>query len=157
MKVVWKTGYAPKVDPVVAYNTIQELHEQGRSDARGIVDASRPVNAPLHPCFEWDDSIAAEKYREEQARLICRSIIIVPEEREEMKPVRAFFNIETQRNTPYEPTVVIMECPDKRERLLNAAKRELESFAAKYSCLQELDGVIEEIRNFINNGGDHDG
>lgn len=38
-----------------------------------VRDAKRP-NSILHPCFEWDDGEAAGKWREEQARVLIRSI-----------------------------------------------------------------------------------
>lgn len=39
-----------------------------------IVEAARDPASPLHPFFEWDDQIAAEKYRVERARFLLRHI-----------------------------------------------------------------------------------
>lgn len=33
-----------------------------------VLDAARPEDAPLHTYFEWDDSIAGERYRLRQAQ-----------------------------------------------------------------------------------------
>lgn len=146
MKVMWKAGYSPaNVSAQTAYDTIHELYEQGRSSAKDLVDASRPEDAPLHPLFTWDDQIAAEKYREREARTIIAHIICVPEEEEHQPTVRAFFKIEPENNAPYEPTFVIMKNEDKREMLLNQAKRELVAFEIKYQSLNELARVFEAI------------
>ena len=33
-----------------------------------LLEESRPAGAVLHGLFEWDDTVAAEKFRAEQAR-----------------------------------------------------------------------------------------
>ena len=147
MKVVWKTGFRASVPAQVAYDTIHGLYQQGKKSAKDLVDASRPETAPLHKMFEWDDTVAAEKYRENQGREIIRHIIEIPdteEEKQTMPIVRAFFQIDEATND-YEPTYVIMRDDEKRERLLKIAKAELKSFRIKYSALQELAKVFSAI------------
>jgi hypothetical protein len=46
----------------------------GRLTAEAIVEDARNPESILHECFEWDDSIAAELYRIEQARAMVRSV-----------------------------------------------------------------------------------
>lgn len=147
MKVVWKPGYTPRnVSAEVAYEVVNNLNMQGKKEAGDLVDASRPVDAPLHPLFEWDDSIAAEKYREKQARDIITHIFLVPEKEEEEAhpPVRAFFQIDNH-SSDYEPIHIIMRDEDKKTRLLEIAKKELISFKVKYQTLTELAGVMTAI------------
>lgn len=147
MKVMWKDGFRASVPAQVAYDTIHDLYQQGKKTAKDLVDASRPEDAPLHSMFEWNDAVAAEKYREEQGRTIIRHIIEVPEtedEKETMPVVRAFFKIDESTND-YEPTYVIMSDEEKRRRLLQVAKAELQQFKVKYSSLKELFAVFEAI------------
>ena len=47
---------------------------------RIVVDSARRKTSKLHADFEWDDSKAAQLHREEQARLIIRSLRIVHED-----------------------------------------------------------------------------
>ena len=42
-----------------------------------LVERARPEDSPLHPAFEWDDSIAAEQHRIYQARQLCNSVRII--------------------------------------------------------------------------------
>lgn len=110
-----------------------------------MVDASRPEDAPLHSLFEWNDSVAAEKYREDQARCIIRHVCIMQDDdQQEAEPIRAFFQIESD-SSDYEPTMVIMNDDEKRERLLDIAKRELTAFKNKYRQLTELSKVFAAI------------
>lgn len=150
MKIVWKPGYHSKgVSAQTAYDVINGLYEKGKMEASDLVDASRPEDAPLHSLFEWNDSIAAEKYREDQARYIIRHVCVVQEDEEnESAPVRAFFQIDNESST-YEPTLVIMNDEEKYERLLDIAKRELKAFENKYRQLEELRNVFDAIDELI--------
>jgi hypothetical protein len=51
---------------------LENLNAEGKGTAADIVDAARPDDAPLHRYFEWDDGVAAERYRETQARHMAR-------------------------------------------------------------------------------------
>lgn len=42
-----------------------------------VVAEARSVASPLHHYFEWDDSVAAEAYRLDQARVLIRSVRVV--------------------------------------------------------------------------------
>ena len=49
---------------------------------KNLVEANRDESAPLHNEFEWNDTKAAEKYRETQAGYIIRNICVVRKRRE---------------------------------------------------------------------------
>lgn len=142
----WKTNYF-KVNADVAGAVCERLEATVGLSATTLLDASRPEDAPLHGEFEWDDGIAAEKFREEQARKIIRNLEIVVEE-QSVEPVRAFFTIESKQNgisRNYESTNVIMRVSEKRSTLLDIALRKLDAFRRKYAQLTELAGVFAAI------------
>ena len=67
-----------KVSAELAGQVCQSLSDSPEGlTAKRLVDVSRDESAPLHAEFEWDDSVAGEKYREEQARKIIQHLIIV--------------------------------------------------------------------------------
>ena len=137
----FKTGARIKADAQIAGAELERLEADGNLTAKALVDASRPADAPLHKEFEWDDSIAAEAFREQQARHIINSIEIVREERE---PVRAFFTIE-RTDPQYHHVETIMRQADSRQALLMTALAELKAFERKYAQLTELAAVFEAI------------
>lgn len=49
-------------------------HHQGRLEPDDVVADARDESSPLHSHFEWDDGIAADEYRREQARVLIRSV-----------------------------------------------------------------------------------
>lgn len=77
---VWREGRSFPVDPAVVGKTLESLAEKsanGEVDAKAFVDASRSIKSPTHKLFEWNDTVAAERYREGQAARIIRSIVVV--------------------------------------------------------------------------------
>ena len=130
------------IDPQVAGELFEQLWDTHSLTAEGLVDASRPEDAPLHKYFEWDDRVAAEEYRKEQARHIIAAIIAVPEPGK--PPVRVFFNTDV-RSPEYKPLQVILLNRDETEKLFQTALRELQSFRRKYAHLSRLTPVFVAI------------
>ena len=106
-----------------------------------MLDANRPKDAPLHNEFEWDDSIAAEQFRESQARHIINCLCVVPTEADQ-EPVRAFFTIS---RPVYESLNVILSSAEKHDDLFRLALKELNAFRVKYKNQKQLESVFEAI------------
>ena len=142
----WKTKYF-KSDPQQAGELCEELSKTIGLTPKNLVDASREEDAPLHKDFEWDNSKAAEAFREHQARILIRNLITVDVVSEQSEPVRAFYNIENSNVNAgiYESAVSIMSSDEKRAILLRNAKEELNRFKRKYSALKELSDVFKAI------------
>lgn len=141
----------------VAGNLMREMADRNELTASNLVDVSRPEDAPLHPCFEWDDAVAAEHYREEQARCIIRAIEVVVEEPEKncteggvriqtMGSIRAFHALQRNEDGGYENIQVILGDELKTKRLLALAADEMRSFQAKYSELKNVSEMTEVFR-----------
>lgn len=50
--------------------------QPGGLEPQIVIDEARPIDAVLHNCFEWDDTIAAEAHRRRQARLLITAVIV---------------------------------------------------------------------------------
>lgn len=139
----WKIPNLLPVDAQTAGEELDRIYrENGRLELAKIVDESRDNAAPLHPCFEWDDVTAAEKYRQTQAQMIVRSIVTVQEtpNREPME-TRAFVSVRQE----YKPIEVVTSSEEQMQELLRTALAELMAFRRKYSILSELAGVMRAI------------
>lgn len=141
----WKSASRIKADAQAAGAVFEQLEQTVGLTPKTLLDESRPEDAPLHGEFEWDDSKAAEAYRETQASFLIRMLCVAPEnELEEVKqPVRAFFK--TQTASQYESVFTICAAPEKRTALFDVAKKELDAFVAKYSMLEEFAELFAEI------------
>ena len=136
----WVEGSKMGGDPNVAGKVCAELAEQGRLSPEELVNVSRDEQSPLHGMFEWDDTVAAERYREVQARKIIRSVEVVLAD--SPIPQRAFQTVEPK---VYQTIERVMDSEQMRQILLKNAKRELEAFRRKYARLTELAQVFEAI------------
>lgn len=137
----WKAGSRNKGSAQVAGVVCAELEACGVLDAETLVDVSRPADAPLHDMFEWDDAVAGEQWRRQQARNIINAIVIREEEKE---PVRAFFNLTTE-GTRYSSVLAIVKQKDRYDQLLADALNEMRAFRRKYSRLTELSTVFDSM------------
>lgn len=140
----WKLPGLYSVDAQSAGEELERIYEnKGRLEPKEIVDESRTENAPLHPCFEWNDTVAAEKYRETQAQGIVRSIVVVHEnQNNEPVEVRAFVNVQET----YRPIEVVVNSEEQTKELLESALAELRVFERKYATLSQLVPVFNAIK-----------
>lgn len=137
----WKPKSMIKADANSAGKMCEQLENTIGLTPENLLDANRAKDSPLHNEFEWDDSIAAEKYRINQAGHIIRSLCVKIEtvEKSNPEPVRAFFKLDTAES--YESTTVIVKSISKYDELMAQARKELEAYLKKYSQIAELEPV----------------
>lgn len=137
-KVSWKIPKY-KANAQEAYNEITKLKE---ISPQNIVELARDENSVLHNDFEWNDTIAGEKYRNLQAREMIRMFVFTPVEKDN-EPIRTF-EITTQKSV-YQPVKMILKNEDEYQNLLKRAKLELQAFKQRYQTLSELESIFLEI------------
>ena len=146
----WKRSM-PVTAQAVGEHFEQLENKFGEVTPKIVLDVSRDENALLHSCFEWNNDVTAEKYRETQAGYIIRNLVVkvsVDDVQEEQKSVREFVNIKTEEASTFMSIVKVMSDDDLRQQMLIAAKRELQSFKQKYAQLNELCDVFHAIESF---------
>lgn len=126
-----------------AYKEISSLADV---TPQNIVELARNENSAIHNDFEWNDTIAGEKYRHIQAREMIQLLVIEPVKKEQ-QPVRVF-QITTQRNT-YQPTKLILRNEDEYQSLLNRIHAELEAIQKRIKGITEYEPVYEAIEKVL--------
>lgn len=145
-RICWSVEGLHKGDAQKCYDECQTLNEV---TPENVLNKARDGETELHKCFEWDDSVASEKYRLIQARDIIRHFVIMPpEEKKDDTPKVRTYQITTKTNV-YEPTKVILQKPDEYMALLQRAKEELEAFKRRYKTLTELEALFEAIDELL--------
>lgn len=139
-KVMWRVDGLFKADAQKCY---EEMGDYNISPEE-VLEKAKDENSELHKCFEWDDTVAANKYRLQQARQIIQFIVKVPQKENE-QPTRVF-QISSKKNI-YQPTVFFQRNNDEYQILLERAKAELTKFKKRYQMLSELEQVMEAIDN----------
>lgn len=108
-----------------------------------VMDATHEAS-PLHPQFEWNDSVAAKKYREDQARHLIAAVVMVREDKPNTT-IRAFVVVGEGEGRVYTSTVEALAHDATRYQLLMRARKELEEWKARYEELEEFAAVVEVI------------
>lgn len=150
-KFVWKDGsvYSSKAEATVVGRRLQYLMKKNNDKltANIIVDDAKSGSSPLHNLFEWDDTEAAIKYRERQARDLLISVRVLVEEEDGVEePYRAFVNIIDEVEGSVYVDAITAVCVDEyREQLLTRAIREIHAWLNRYHELQELAEVQKAI------------
>jgi len=124
---------------------LQEIYEErGRLTARDVLEEARDPGHPLHARFEWDDSIAAERYRLEQARQLIREIKVtfIPRGATEVQSVRAYHSVADPEGRTYRPTQEIAGNPLMLKMLLSDMTRDWNRLRERYGHLVEFAEMI---------------
>lgn len=157
--MIYKWKFPQPVPAQVAGEYLDGLKEKndGVLTPELVLDNSRPADAVLHPCFEWDDNKAAENYRLYQARKIITNLVVTIETEgaKEPKTVNALVNVApAYTKAEYVPISVAMNNVASREQVLKNALIELRNFQNKYSTYSELAGVCKAIDDFAKMQGE---
>jgi hypothetical protein len=148
MVYMWKGGahIRGSLDAQAVGSRLESLRQLfGQLTPEVAVEDARPVDALLHPAFEWDDVAAAEQFRLVQAREIIRSVVVIPSNKPDATPIRAFVVIGEIGDRSYTSTYAAMADPELRQQILARALRELRQWQAKYRELEELASVFEVV------------
>lgn len=108
-------------------------------------DASRK-DSPIHNYFDWDDSIAAKKWRIKQAGDLLRAVVMIEDDGKQ-KPLRAFASvIENGENRTYVSMVRALSDTELRRQVLEQALREIEGWQERYERYREFSGIFRAVK-----------
>ena len=160
-KYSYRSGYRFKVPAQVVGETLEVLAQTGELTSARFLEVSRPEDAPTHNMFEWDDSVAAERYRLQQATVAINSVEvqIVNEATATVTSQAAFVNVIRKapaQSGSFAPIEVALSDENMRSTLLLNALNELKSFRRKYNQLSELSDVFLEIKKIEQAGSGHE-
>lgn len=134
------------VDAQTMGQELKKIEEKyGYLQPKYILEEAKRDNHPLHNCFEWSDNLAAQKWRETQARSMLRVVVIQKEYSSE--PIRAFVQIREDGEGRYRNFEDVMIDPDEAQKQINQAKRELDKWIQKWNHLKTLDKYFKAIRD----------
>lgn len=130
-----------------------QQENKGTITPKIVVETARDPESPLHRCFEWRDDVAAEKYREDQARDVIRSIRVVHESvnGRAVEPSRVFINfdaVEGQART-YVTVDSVMQDAELFERARLQLLRESAQMRDRYRSFVKLHTAIVKMQEEV--------
>lgn len=137
------------VSPAKALECLRGIEARdGQATPKAIVEEARRRASPLHRCFDWDDTTAAEKYRISQAGDLVRHLVIV-QKNGKVQQFRAFVHVADGKSRGFTGTIEAMGNPTSRDYVLRAALAELESAERKLRQYRELAKACASIRKAV--------
>lgn len=125
---------------------LQAIYEEHRRLTPAlVVDVAREPGHPLHARLEWDDSVAGEAYRRQQAQELITSVQIVYRTSEGGKEhkVRAFHAVRSETDGTnggyaYHPADQVVRDPLLTRLLMQDMEREWRQLKARYDQFVEF-------------------
>jgi hypothetical protein len=128
-------------DAITAQDAGDELAriqaEHGSLTPQTVVDESRPDEAPLHPAFEWDDSVAGERYRHIQANDLIKTVEVIQPDQDEPKAEPAYVNV-SAKSPQYQTTAEVANSPELFESAFLQACERLRAAERAVEHLQQI-------------------
>lgn len=118
---------------------LERLREEndGLLTVTAIVEAAKEESSPLHKHFDWDDTHAAEKYREWQARALIQKCKITVEHRPDTI-IRAYVSVPSDRKEGgYRAVQDVLDDVNLRESLMKEMKMRIAYWQKQYYLLDE--------------------
>ena len=145
-----KNGFQLTIPAQVIGQELEKINvKYGIIEPQVVIKEAKPKKSTLHSCFEWDDSIAAEKYREDQARYIIRAIdVTIIENYNTSEPIKAFVHLKELNESGYRQTTDVMGDKRLRELLLKQAFEELQYWSKRYTNFIEFAQIFKIIETF---------
>jgi hypothetical protein len=122
-----------------------------------IVADARKKSSPLHSYFEWNDEIAAEKYRLQQAAKLIRDIGMETKDPKsnEKVVIRAFARVKLEGDKALKggkhhvvTTNKALANKELREQVIGQALSYIKAWRNKYRLYTELSELFDAIDNF---------
>ena len=130
---------------------LQAIYDQhGQLTPSLLVDEARSENHALHDRFEWDNAVAGEAWRRQQAHEMIRSIKIVYRKGDNLGPersVRAFHAVRTEVGHVYEPAERIASDPFLTELVRKDMEREWKALKRRYDEFEDFWHLVRASLN----------
>lgn len=165
IKIMYKKGKElQELSAIKLYSTLMQIKKDepdGRLTPAAVVEASKPKNHVLHRFFTWNDSEAAAKYRNFQARgLINRTFIAVSKGSEKRKSRESHVIVvhkaivsvrdpERETKNSYHPVVEVARRPDMSDIYLNSLKNKVRAIIKEFENYKELTEILNTLKTVL--------
>ena len=136
-------------------NEILKIQKDKGLTPEEIVKVAKKKDNPLHDLFEWDNKVASDQWRLQQARVIVNEVKVIVDKKEYF----AFESVNIQSdnsqnyNREYVPIVEILSNKDLKLQLIKSALQHLEYWEkqnSKYDELAPIIKVAQSVRTKLN-------
>lgn len=142
IKIVDARGILKKRDVDVLSRFLIATFPEGVLSSKELLEKARPRNSPIHHLFEWDDSVAAEKYRQNQARNLIGCLVVEVQGKNVREYCPPIYVGNMKRFVKIDKA---LENEDLWSQVLDAAMNDARRWKARYDRYQELKPISRAI------------
>jgi hypothetical protein len=140
---------ADKADPQKIGEALAALAgKAGELTPKAVVESARNPRSIFHRHFEWDNLIAAEAYRLDQARTLIRSVRVEEPDAEDGYAM-AFVSISDKGGTSYRTLGAIKGDASLQAKVLEQAGRDLQAWQNRYRALEDVCAVVRQAQALV--------
>jgi hypothetical protein len=125
-----------------------------RPDA--VIEEARNEQSPLHEHFEWDDSEAAHRYRQAQARQLIGKVTVSFRDEPSVN-VRGFVSMAANHHREYRKIQDVISNEVSRDQIRRSILRQLVQLQNKLRQLDAFAGLAPSLDDIIDNLRREDG
>jgi hypothetical protein len=133
---------------VEVINEIESVKKECGLTPENLLEKAKHKKNPLHDLFEWNDSLAAHRYRLQQARVLINEIKVIIEDKEYYlyENVKVEIGDSDDTDREYKNCFEIKDDDDLRQQMIAKAIKELAYWKEKHKFYSdELKGLFREI------------
>ena len=152
-QVEWKMKWLGKgEDPAKVVEEFKRLSNEGLLTPEKIVEEARDSNSILHKFFEWDNDVAAEQYRLQQARTLINNVSIKVIHNGEPVNVGAYEIVSVADERQYKIVTVMTDDDIEQVKIrtmddLRILKDKLKFYSQFKSVAEGIETVISCLKN----------
>lgn len=117
----------------------------GKLQPQDVVDEARDEKHPIHRHFEWDDAIAAEAHRRDQARELINCVVVERGDDARREPLFVAIN-EGRGGTFHRLFAEVRTNPQLQWLLMEQATNDLIAWEKRYRELGDVCALVREAR-----------
>jgi len=149
----WENNRQKPADPQKVGETVERIakdHPDGASP-KTVVAAAADRNSPLHGLFEWEDAIAADKWRRWQASDVIQSLrVVVSETDAGERATPAFYSVKVRNSEGgtsqgYQPVTTVAGDAEMRQSAEEILLSQLQGLRRRYGALETFQPVWEAL------------
>lgn len=126
---------------------LQAIYDRrGELSPAAVVDEARDPGHELHDRFEWNNAVAGESWRRQQARQLIRSVNVVYREADELhaeRSVRAFHAVSTESGHTYKPVDEVVADEFLTRLVMRDMERDWKTLRRRYERFSEFWQMVE--------------
>ena len=145
----FKDEYRGNVPAQVAGETLAKIGQAcgGHCKPSAVVDYARPQDSSIHSCFEWDDAVAAEHHRDQQARMLINCVYeVVVTSSGTLEPIASWANVVVPEvGRCYVTPATVMSDDDLKAQVESDAIAALRAWRKRYESIKRLTRIFAAI------------